>query len=106
MLTSQIEMLMGMTLLWCLISSFPLTEYYKEKEKVIDKNRFKSIHFTKNEEGDFICLEGYAFELGKETIDERREYERNNKYYVIWHCDGCRLRRKCTKAKNGKWMRK
>ena len=76
--------------------------YYKEKEKVTDKNRFKSVHFTKNEEGDFICPAGYAFELEKETEDSRGVYPRINKHYINRHCAVCPLKSKCTKAKNGR----
>lgn len=78
--------------------------YYKEKEKVTEKNRYKSIHFIKDDEGNYICPAGHAFELEKETIDRQGEYERINKHYVNRHCEGCPLRSKCTKAKNGRTL--
>ncbi|WP_270640775.1 transposase, partial [Longibaculum muris] len=78
--------------------------YYKEREKATQKNQFKLIHFKRDEKNQFVCPAGHTFELEKETIDRQGEYERINKHYVNRHCEGCPLRSKCTKAKNGRTL--
>ena len=79
--------------------------YYKEKEKTTQKNRFKLIHFQRDENNQFICPEGYTFELKKETIDMRGIYPKKNKILVNQHCQGCPLRSQCTKSKRGRTIR-
>lgn len=78
--------------------------YYKKKEKVTDKNRFKSIHFSKDEAGQIICPAGNAFELENETVDTRSMYHKINKKYINRHCKQCPFRNKCTKAKSGRTL--
>lgn len=48
--------------------------YYKEKEKTTKKNQFKTRHFKRDENNQFVCPEGYHFEVEKETIDIRGLY--------------------------------
>lgn len=73
-----------------------------ESKRTTDRNRFKSYKFEKNENGEIICPEGHAFTLEKTTIDKRGIYEKENKIYRNEHCDGCPLRERCTKSKNGR----
>ena len=77
--------------------------YEKKKEKVNDRNRYHSVHFEKDENGVPVCPQGHAFtEKGcrvKEGIVPRITI-----YYQNEHCEGCPVRKECTKAKNGRKM--
>lgn len=74
----------------------------KEKEKLNDKNRFKSYKFEINEDDEIICPAGHAFTFIKSRIETRGIYEQVNEMYVNEHCDGCPLRKRCTKSKDGR----
>ena len=75
--------------------------YEKKKEKINDENRFKAIHFSKNEEGLPVCPAGFAFRVEKERIETRGIYERKMETLVNDHCEGCPFQKKCTKSKSG-----
>ena len=74
--------------------------YEKKREKISDKNRFKAIHFLKDENGFPVCPAGYSFRLEKERIEKRGIYERKMETLVNDHCEGCPLKSKCTKSKS------
>lgn len=76
--------------------------YYKEKEKRTEKNKFKLIHFERDENNQFVCPAGHTFEVEKETIDTRSMYPRKNKVLINKHCGDCPLRSQCTKSKTGR----
>lgn len=76
--------------------------YFKEKEKRTNKNKYKFIHFDKDENGCYICPEGWAFEVVKETWDKRSLYPKKNIKMINNHCEGCPSRSKCTKSKKGR----
>jgi transposase len=75
--------------------------YYKENEKVTDKNRFKSIHM-KQENGKYVCPEGYEFELVNEYTNTKGIYEKKNQTLENKHCEGCPLKSQCTKSKGNR----
>lgn len=76
--------------------------YYVEHEKTTEKNRFKKNQMKRTEEGGFICPAGYEFDVEKVVKDARSEYERINMIFVNHHCEGCPMREKCTRSKNGR----
>lgn len=76
--------------------------YNKENEKTNDKNKFKKTHMKRTEEGGFICPEGYEFDIEKVVEDRRSEYEKINVIFRNHHCEGCPMKRECTKSKRGR----
>lgn len=61
------------------------SEYYKEKEKKTNKNKFQTCHLDRTEDGEFICPAGHEFEIEKRVVDKRSIYERTNTVYVNHH---------------------
>ena len=74
----------------------------KEKEKLSDKNRFKTYKFEINDDDEIICPAGHAFTYVKSRKEVRGMYEQNNEIYVNEHCEGCPLRSQCTRSKDGR----
>ena len=91
---------------YCKLNGIELMMKYnmqsKESEKTNDKNRFKSYKFETNENGEIICPAGYAFRLDSVRLELRGAYPRFNERLVNDHCDGCPLRKQCTKSKKGR----
>lgn len=63
------------------------------------------IHFKRDENNQFVCPEGYRFEVEKEMIDRRGVYPRKNKTLIHRHCQECKVRNECTKSKTGRTIR-
>lgn len=76
--------------------------YEKRKEKVNDKNRFKSIHFERTEEGTPICPTNHEFALEEIKVDTSFAVPKTTLKYRNKHCKDCPLRSKCTKSKEGR----
>lgn len=76
----------------------------KESEKTTEKNQFKSYKLKVNEAGEIICPAGHAFIKDKVTKDNKGRYEQTRTSYKNEHCEGCPLRDKCTKSKNGRTL--
>lgn len=74
----------------------------KKKEKITDKNRFKSWAFKKNEEGMPVCPAGYAFKPSGTRTEVRGMYPRIQQKLTNDHCEGCPFRSQCTKSKTGR----
>lgn len=77
----------------------------KRKQKVTEKNMFKLSHMDRTEDGVPICPAGHAFDLDKVKLTYKGIYPMTACYYRNNHCDGCPLRKKCTKAKGGRTAR-
>lgn len=77
----------------------------REQEPVSDKNRFRSCNMKKDENGDIICPAGHAFALEKITIEKRGYYDKEIKNYRNEHCDGCPLRKMCTRSEKGRTLK-
>ena len=75
--------------------------YEAEMKRVTDKNRFKAIHFSEDENGLPVCPAGHAFRIEKTRTENRGVYKREMETLVNDHCLGCPLRSKCTKSKSG-----
>lgn len=80
--------------------------YQKEKEKVTDKNRFKSYNLKPDKEGNIICPANHAFTLDNEYVINKGSYPRHMKLYHNEHCKDCPLRSQCTKSKGGRTLRR
>ena len=76
--------------------------YEKKKEKVNDKNRYRSIHFKKDENKIPICPEGHRFTLEDVKVRMVGVYPKTTKYYRNEHCRECPYRNKCTTSKRGR----
>ena len=76
----------------------------KKKEKITDKNKFKSWAIQKNQNEDDlpVCPAGYAFKVSSVRTENRGMYPRIQEKLINDHCEGCPLRRKCTKSKKGR----
>lgn len=74
----------------------------KQEEKTTEKNRFKTYKFERNEKNEIICPAGHIFEAESERIETRGIYPRKIEKLVNRHCEGCPLRSRCTKSKNGR----
>ena len=77
----------------------------KEQEPVTDKNRFRSCNMKKDENGDYICPAGHAFVFDRITVDTKGVYNKEIRNYRNEHCDGCPLRKMCTRSENGRTLR-
>ena len=73
----------------------------KKKEKVNDRNRYRSIHFEKDEKGRPICPQGHVFKAEKKKIVEGY-VPKVTIHYRNEHCEGCPVREKCTKSAKGR----
>jgi len=76
----------------------------KEQEPVTDKNRFRSCNMKKDENGDYICPAGHAFVFDKITVDTKGVYNKEIRNYRNEHCDGCPLRKMCTRSEKGRTL--
>lgn len=76
--------------------------YEKMKEKINDKNRFYSRHFTRSENGTPVCAEGHEFTLNKTKVTVKSGMVKVSEYYHNEHCAECPFRTSCTKSKNGR----
>lgn len=74
----------------------------KKKEKVTDKNKFKSWAFETNEDGLPVCPAGYAFKVISVRTEHRGMYPRIQETLMNEHCEECPLRSKCTKSRKGR----
>ena len=81
------------------------SRHEKRKQKVTVKNMFKLSHMDRTEDGVPICPAGHAFDLDKVKLTYKGIYPMTTCYYRNNHCDGCPLRKKCTKAKGGRTAR-
>ena len=73
-----------------------------KKEKVTDKNRFRSVHFKRNEKGIPVCPKGYEFTVESCKVSEVEGMPKTTIYYRNEHCSDCPFRNKCTKSKEGR----
>lgn len=78
----------------------------KEEEKKTDKNRFSRAQLQPNENDEIICPAGHSFTLIDTRIERRGEYSREIEMYQNEHCEGCPLRSKCTKSKQGRTLQR
>ncbi len=76
--------------------------YYKEKEKTTEKNKYQLKHLKRDENNNFVCPAGHAFELEKETIDTRSLSPRKNRILINKHCGDCPFKNKCTRSSVGR----
>lgn len=83
-----------------LFLKYPAQE--KQKEKITDKNRFKSWAFKRDENGAPICPAGHTFELESTRVEQRGLYPRTTRQYTNSHCANCPFHDKCTKSKGGR----
>lgn len=74
----------------------------KQKEKITDKNRFKTWAFPKDEDDNLICPAGHVFQTVSTRIEQRGVYPKIVETQETGHCDGCPLRSQCTKSKYGR----
>lgn len=75
--------------------------YYKEQEKKTEKNQFK-VSQMRQEDGSYVCPQGYKFEFVRETINTKGQYKKVNQILENKHCEGCPLKSKCTKSKGNR----
>lgn len=75
----------------------------KEKKKN-KKDRFKSWAFEKDEAGNKICPQGYTFQTTKKRLETRGRYPRVEEIQETGKCEGCPLRKECTKSKKGRQL--
>lgn len=80
--------------------------FEKEKEKITEKNKYRIMHFERDENYIPICPEGYKFTI--ETMKtQKNEYQIPEVIIKVRneHCQECPMRSRCTKAKNGRTAR-
>ena len=63
--------------------------YSKEKERAFKKKIYHSRNIQMNEDGKYVCPEGYEFEYVKTTIDTKGKYPRENITYECKYCSTC-----------------
>ena len=55
-----------------------------------------------NEDGKYVCPEGYEFEYVKTTIDTKGKYPRENITYECKYCSTCTVKNECTKSQTNR----
>lgn len=81
-------------------------DYRKEKMKCTDKNRFRQYKMKRNEKGEIVCPKGHPFIFEKQRFETRGEYTKLIETYRNHHCEGCPLRKQCTKSKKGRTIQR
>lgn len=76
--------------------------YEKKKEKLNEKNQFRSDQMKRTADGTPICPAGNEFELEETQLQFKGIYPQTVRKYRNHHCEGCALRSKCTKSTIGR----
>lgn len=74
----------------------------KKNGKIAKEDRFKKYAFPKDEEGRYVCPAGHPFEQIWTRADTRGTYAKVNETHATGRCEGCELRRQCTKSAEGR----
>lgn len=81
--------------------SMKYSGYEKRKEKITDRNRFKSWAFIKTD-GSVVCPAGHEFRTEKIRIERRGIYPRIVETMGCSFCGSCPMRAQCTKSSGGR----
>lgn len=81
--------------------SMKYSGYEKRKEKITDRNRFKSWAFIKTD-GSVVCPAGHEFRTEKIRIERRGIYPRIVETMGCSFCGSCPMRTQCTKSSGGR----
>lgn len=91
--------------MYCLEKGMNLRMKYNYFQKKHFDTKFKkkiyhSINFKENEEGHKVCPAGHAFDKHQyDSHNNKGEYLQITQVYTTGKCEGCPLRKECTKAK-------
>lgn len=98
--------------MYCVEKGMNLTMKYNYFQKKNFDNKFKkkiyhSQNFEENEEGYKVCPAGHPFnQYQGDSNNNRGEYEQISQIYTTGKCEGCPLKKECTKAKGDRELRR
>lgn len=83
--------------------------YFQKKhfDKKFKKKKYHGLNFEKDEEGYKVCPAGHTFnQYQYDSKNTKSEYLQISQVYTTGKCEGCPLKKECTKAKGEREIRR